>query len=95
MPPRLTGPKFAAPSWGWSVTPGIDHGPLCTSGAVMTEHTVDWRCARSVAPRCAPGHRRGHDGLGRAGVDDEDVRRGPPRSGPDVERDLTGREHVP
>ena len=26
----------------------MDQGPLCTSGTVITEHTVDWRCASSV-----------------------------------------------
>ncbi len=42
-------PKSVEPmSWGWSATPGTDHGPLCTSGTVITEHTVAWRWARSV-----------------------------------------------
>ena len=49
MPPRLMEPKSVAPtSWGSSGCPGRDHGPLCTSGTVITEHTVAWRCARSV-----------------------------------------------
>src|SRR5271157_1583132 len=49
MPVRLMAPKSVSPmSWGCSGCPGTDHGPLCTSGTVMTEHTVDWRCARSV-----------------------------------------------
>src|ERR1700733_15037165 len=42
-------PKLVEPmSWGWRVSPGTDHDPLCTSRTVITEHTVDWRCARSV-----------------------------------------------
>ena len=42
-------PKFVEPmSWEWSATPGTDQRPLCTSGTVITEHTVDWRCARSL-----------------------------------------------
>ena len=48
-------PKSVDPtSWGWSGRPGTDQGPLCTSGTVITEHTVDWRWARSVpASDCA------------------------------------------
>src|SRR5580704_8615311 len=38
-------------SWGESDRPGTDHEPLWTSGTVMTEHTVDCRCARSVPRR--------------------------------------------
>ena len=35
-------PKSVEPmSWGWSANPGTDHGPLCTSGTVITEQTVD------------------------------------------------------
>ena len=42
MPPRLMDPKSVSPtSWARSGCPGTDHGPLRTSGTVMTEHTVD------------------------------------------------------
>ena len=73
VPDRLMVPKSVEPmSWGWSARPGTDHGPLCTSGTVITEHTVDWRCARSVRrQRLRPGHRGRHDALRRAGVDHE------------------------
>src|ERR1700689_2828391 len=49
VPDRLIEPKLVDPmSCGWSASPGADQAPLCTSGTVMTEQTVDWRCARSV-----------------------------------------------
>ena len=56
----LMAPKSVEPmSWGWSASPGTDHGPLCTSGTVITEHTVDWRWARSVRCKgCRPGDQR-------------------------------------
>ncbi len=42
MPVRLMAPRsVSAMSWRCSGCPGTDHGPLCTSGTVMTEHTVD------------------------------------------------------
>ena len=84
-------PKSVEPmSWGWSARPGTDHGPLCTSGTVMTEHTVDWRCARSVlASDCAPGDRGRHHALGRARVDDEVRAAGPP-----AEADRHAERHV-
>ena len=58
-------PKFVEPmSWGWSIRPGTDHDPLWTSGAVITEQTVDWRWARLVASKgLRPGDRGGHDAL--------------------------------
>ena len=66
-------PKLVEPmSWGCRCSPGTDHGPLCTNGTVITEHTVDWRCARSVpGQRLGPGHPRRHDALRRPRVDHE------------------------
>src|ERR1700722_2796977 len=48
VPERLV-PKLVEPmSCEWSSRPCTDQEPLCTSGTVITEHTVDWRCARSL-----------------------------------------------
>ena len=42
MPDWPMVPKSVDPmSWGWSAKPGTDQHPLCTSGTVMTEQTVD------------------------------------------------------
>ena len=56
MPARLMAPKLVdADQLGVEHQPGTDQGPLCTSGTVMTEHTVAWRWARSVLAATAPG----------------------------------------
>ena len=42
VPDRLMVPNLVDPmNRGWSAKPGTDQGPLCTSGTVMTEQTVD------------------------------------------------------
>src|ERR1700684_1344095 len=72
-------PKFVEPmSWEWSATPGTDQRPLCTSGTVITEHTVDWRCARSLLRSACARATEEDTTLCEEPVSTTKLRRGPP-----------------
>ena len=92
MPPRPMEPKsvVADELADAAAAPGTDHGPLCTSGTVMTEHTVAWRWARSVRASAAPAATDVATTLCDEPVSTTKLRRGPP-----AKRTATLRETSP